>query len=125
MSRHESETALIRPGKTTAALYVCVALLLAGCGAKKHLDAKVYFVPVPAYPGAGDPRHSANSTFASTDWTLPKGTLPSQVYAWYAARLPKEGWKITDKNETGLRAHKGNRAVSIGVRGRTLEVISS
>jgi hypothetical protein len=40
-------------------------------------------------------------------------------------RLPKAGWKITDKNETGLRAHRGTRAVSVGVRGRTLEVISS
>jgi hypothetical protein len=126
MSRQESETALIRSGNITAALYVCTAaLLLAGCGAKKHLDAKVYFVPVPVFPGATDPRHSANATFATTDWRLTKGTLPSQVYAWYAVRLPEAGWKVTDKNETGLRARRGKRAVSIGVRGRTLEVISS
>jgi hypothetical protein len=134
MSRQASETALIRSGKTTAAMYACVrpaalvvaALLLAGCGAKKQQPAiKVYLTSVPTYPGAREPRSSANAAFASTDWTLPKGTLPSQVYAWYAVQLPKAGWKITDRNETGLRAHRGPRAVSIGVRGRTLEVITS
>ena len=51
--------------------------------------------------------------------------LPSQVYAWYAQRLALAGWKITDKNETGVRAHRGARSLSVGVRGRTLEVISS
>jgi hypothetical protein len=105
------------------AAIVIAALLLAGCGSsRKHV---VVFTPVPVYPGATNARDSANANFASRDWTLPKGTLPSQVYAWYALRLPKAGWKITDKNETGLRAHRSGRAVSIGERGRTLEVISS
>jgi len=105
------------------AAIVMAALLLAGCGAKKRIV--VFFTPVPVYPGATGAHDSANATFATRDWTLPKGTLPSQVYAWYAARLPKVGWRITDRNETGLRAHRDGRAVSIGVRGRTLEVISS
>jgi hypothetical protein len=99
------------------------AALLAGCGAKQQ--ARVRFTPVPVFPGATGARDSANAAFATRDWTLPTGTLPSRVYAWYAVRLPKAGWKITDKNETGLRAHRGTRAVSVGVRGRTLEVISS
>jgi hypothetical protein len=98
------------------AIIVVAVVVLAGCG--KH-EQRVTFTPVPVYPGATGARDSANATFASRDWTLPAGTLPSQVYDWYTVRLPKAGWKITDKNETGLRAH------SVGVRGRTLEVISS
>ena len=100
------------------------AVALAGCGGK-HAQPDVAFTPIPVYPGATGERDSANPTFATRDWTLPKGTLPSQVYAWYQERLAKAGWKVTDKNETGLRAHRGTRALSIGVRGRTLEAISS
>ena len=88
------------------AAIVIAALLLAGCGAKKRIV--VFFTPVPVYPSATGAHDSANATFATRDWTLPKA-----------------GWRITDRNETGLRAHRDGRAVSIGVRGRTLEVISS
>jgi hypothetical protein len=106
------------------ATILVAALLLAGCGAKKH-EPNVTFTAIPVFPGATDARDSANATFATRDWTLPKGTLPSQVYAWYVQRLTQAGWKITDKNETGLRAHRGARSLSLGVRGRTLEAISS
>lgn len=106
------------------ATILVAALLLAGCGGKKAEPA-VTFTPIPVYPGATDARDSANATFATRDWTLPKGTLPSLVYAWYQQRLPKAGWTITDKNETGLRAHRGAHSLSVGVRGRTLEAISS
>ena len=105
------------------AVILAAALSLAGCGGKHQTT--VRFTPVPVYPGASGAHDSANATFASRDWKLPAGTLPSQVYAWYTARLPKAGWRITDKNETGLRAHRAGRAISIGVRGRTLEVVSS
>jgi hypothetical protein len=105
------------------ALILVAALALAGCGGKHQTV--VAFTPVPVFPGATGAHDSANATFASRDWTLPAGTLPSQVYAWYMVRLPKAGWTITDKNETGLRAHRAGRAISVGVRGRTLEVISS
>lgn len=106
------------------ATILVAAVLLAGCGGTKH-EPNATFTPIPVYPGATGARDDANPTFATRDWTLPKGTLPSQVYAWYRQRLPKAGWKITDKNETGLRAHRGTRSLSIGVRGRTLEAISS
>jgi hypothetical protein len=105
------------------AIILVAVVVLAGCGGKH--DQRVTFTPVPVYPGATGARDSANATFASRDWTLPAGTLPSQVYDWYTVRLPKAGWTIADKNETGLRAHRRGRAVSVGVRGRTLEVISS
>jgi len=91
------------------AAIVMAALLLAGCGAKKRIV--VFFTPVPVYPGATGAHDSANATFATRDWTLPKGTLPSQVYAWYAARLPKAGWRITDRNETAC-ARTGTAAPS-------------
>jgi hypothetical protein len=105
------------------ALVLAAAVVLTGCGGK-HAPT-VMFTPIPVYPGATAPHDSANATFATRDWTLPAGTRPAQVYAWYTARLPAAGWKITDTNETGLRAHRGTVSTSIGVRGRTLEVISS
>jgi hypothetical protein len=100
--------------------------VLAGCGTRHEAAAPVVRpVAVPAYPSAGHVRHSANSTSATTDWTLPAGTSSERVYDWYVSRLPHAGWRIVDRNETGLRATRRGRSISVGVRGRTLEVIAS
>ena len=105
-----------------AALLIA-ALVLAGCGSS-HRPAKAKPAAVPAYPGATGERSSANSVFATTDWKLPPGTRPSTVYDWYTAKLQALGWRVTQRNETGLHAERRGKRVDIGVRGRTLEVIS-
>ena len=100
------------------ALVVAAAVVLAGCGGHQAASPPVG----PAYPGATDAHTSTNASFSSTDWTLPAGTRPSTVYDWYVARLTKLGWRITQRNETGVHAEKGQRTLDVGVRGTTLEV---
>jgi ABC-type glycerol-3-phosphate transport system substrate-binding protein len=100
------------------ALLLLAALALAGCGAHTRALPPV----APAYPGATGAATRANATFSTTDWTLPAGTHATAVYDWYVARLTKLGWKITQQNETGVHADKGDRTLDGGVRGSTLEV---
>lgn len=103
------------------ALLALALLLLAGCGGHK---AKPAFVPppFPLYPGAYAPKITSNPTYQTADFTLPKGTTSTQVYDWYTSHLPARGWKITQKNETGLHAEKGDLRADVGVRGQTLEI---
>jgi hypothetical protein len=94
-------------------------LLLAGCGSTKKAAAP----PVaPAYPGATSPHTTASASYSTTDWSLPAGTRASSVYDWYSTRLAKLGWKVTQRNETGLHVEKGNTTLDVGVRGTTLEI---
>ena len=104
-------------------LAVAVTLLLTACGGA-HQAATTKFVAasVPVYPGARAPKVVVNATYQTTDFTLAAGTKPSAVYGWYAVNLPTRGWSITQRNESGLHAEKGQRTLDVGVRGRTLEV---
>ena len=99
-------------------LVAAAALALAGCGGHQRALPPV----APAYPDATDARTSANGAFATTDWTLPVATRATAVYDWYEARLTKLGWKITQRNETGVHAEKGAQTIDVGVRGTTLEI---
>ena len=99
------------------ALLLAVAFL-AACGGHRAAQPPV----APAYPGATDARTSTHGSFATTDWTLPGGARATAVYDWYVARLTKLGWKVTQRNETGLHAEKGARTLDVGVRGSTLEI---
>ncbi|HEV2593450.1 MAG TPA: hypothetical protein VGU02_16325 [Gaiellaceae bacterium] len=93
-------------------------LLLAGCGGHKATLPPV----APAYPGATDAKTAKAASYTSTDWTLPAGTHDTTVYDWYVAKLTKLGWKVTQRNETGVHAEKGRNTLDVGVRGTTLEV---
>lgn len=106
------------------ALLALALLLLAGCGGHKAATTTTSFVPppFPLYPGAYAPRITQNPSYQTADFTLPKGTTSPQVYDWYTSHLPARGWKITQKNETGIHAEKGNLTADIGVRGQTLEI---
>jgi hypothetical protein len=99
-----------------AALFL--VLLVCGCGGSRRAAQPV----APAYPGASDARTTTNASFATTDWTLPDGARATAVYDWYVARLTKLGWKVTQRNETGLHAEKGSATLDVGVRGTTLEI---
>lgn len=104
------------------ALAVAAALLLAACGAHKKVTGNFIPPPFPLYPGATAPKITSNATYQTADFTLPEGTKASTVYDWYAVNLPRRGWKVTQRNETGVHAEKGDLTADIGVRGRTLEI---
>ena len=93
-------------------------LLLVGCGGHNAAPPPV----APAFPGATDPHTTTNATFATTDWSLPAQARATAVYDWYSTRLPELGWKVTQRNQTGLHAEKGNATLDVGVRGATLEI---
>lgn len=95
-----------------------VVLALVGCGAHKRAQPPV----APAYPGATGAQTTTNASYSTTDWTLPSGARAATVYDWYVARLTKLGWKVTQRNETGLHAEKGEHTLDVGVRGTTLEI---
>jgi hypothetical protein len=44
---------------------------------------------------------------------------------WYAGRLQKSGWRITRKSAGTIRAVRGPASLSVGVRGRTLELVAN
>jgi hypothetical protein len=100
------------------AVVLVAVLLLVGCGGHKKMLPPV----APAYPGATDAQTSTTGSYSTTDWSLPQGTRDTAVYDWYVAKLSRLGWKITQRNETGLHAEKGNSTLDVGVRGTTLEV---
>ena len=105
------------------ALAVAAVVLLAGCGGHKATATKRFVaLPVPRYPGASAPKVVENPTYETTDFTLDPRAKAAAVYDWYAKNLPSRGWKITQRNETGLHAEKGKRTLDIGVRGTTLEI---
>jgi hypothetical protein len=96
-------------------------LLLAGCGGHKS-GPTVTGVFVPKYPGSTAPKTTQNQAFTTFDFALPAGAHAETVYDWYVARLTKLGWKVTQRNETGVHAEKSKRTIDVGVRGRTLEI---
>lgn len=101
---------------------VAAALLLAGCGGHKASKTNFVAPTFPLYPGSYAPKIKAYPTYQTADFTLPQGTKAAVVYAWYTTHLPPRGWKITQKNETGIHAEKGELTADIGVRGQTLEI---
>jgi hypothetical protein len=115
------------------AVAVAVAVAGSGCGEKKpdaYAKANLALLDrLPVYPGAAAPKTSAGSAssteFGARDWTLPAGTTQQAVIRWYEQRLPPQGWKITGESFGTIRAVRRGAAVSIGVRGRTLEVIAN
>ena len=115
------------------ALLAAAALVLAGCGSKKpdpYEQANLSLLnAIPVYPGSAAPKTttsgSSDTKFGARDWTLPAGTTQVQVTRWYEKALPKRGWKITGESFGTIRAVKGDASLSVGARGRTLEVVAN
>jgi hypothetical protein len=78
---------------------------------------------VAVYPGVTAAKTTPGEAFAARDWRLPAGARAAQVIDWYVARLQARGWKVTGKSFDTIRATKGPSSLSVGVRGRTLEVV--
>src|SRR5437879_5875493 len=112
-----------------ASLLLPCALLLAACGGHKtsaQARANVALLDrAPAYPGTTAPKTTPGDAFAARDWTLPTGASAQQVIDWYVARLQARGWKVSGKSFNTIRATKGLSSLSVGVRGRTLEVVAA
>jgi hypothetical protein len=104
---------------------LAAALVLAGCGAKKAGPNLALLDRVPVYPGAASPKTSSNAAFDGRDWTLPAHATADSVITWYEQQLGARGWKIVGKSFFTLRATRGRAAISVGVRGRTLEAIAN
>jgi hypothetical protein len=111
------------------ALVILAVLVLLGCGASKPSAAAranaALLDRAPVYPGASGPKTTPGDAFAARDWTLPAGVRASQVIDWYVARLQARGWKVTGKSFDTIRAKHGQSSLSVGVRGRTLEVVAA
>jgi hypothetical protein len=109
------------------------ALALAACGSKKpdaYTKANASLITgVPVYPGVRDPQTSisgaGDTKFVVVDWRLPRGADSESIVDWYVGRLQRAGWKVTDKNPGTIRAGRNGATLSVGVRGRTLEVIAN
>jgi hypothetical protein len=113
-----------------ALLLLPSALLLAGCGGKAAPSAheranSALLRTLPVYPGAAAPRTTPGDAFAAGDWTLPRRTDPNRVVDWYVARLQARGWHVSGKSFDTIRASRRGASVSIGVRGRTLEIVAN
>lgn len=104
-----------------AAALVLVAAALAGCGAHKVKVVDAAPFHPPAYPGATNRQVTDNGAFTTVDFTLPARATAAKVYAWYVSYLTHHGWKVTDRNDTGPHAEKGEHTIDVGVRGTTLE----
>ena len=108
---------------------VALALVLVACGSKKPNEATLantrLLDAVPVYPDTLAPKTTPGQAFGARDWTLPAHAQPDSVIAWYEQRLRARGWHIVGKSFNTLRATRGGAAVSVGVRGRTLEVIAN
>ena len=104
---------------------LAVAAAVAGCGSKKP-DANITLLnTVPAYPGAAAPKTTTTGAFGARDWTLPAGTNSQTVVRWYERKLQAGGWKIEGESFGTIRATRRGTSLSIGVRGRTLEVVAN
>jgi hypothetical protein len=111
------------------AALAAAALALSACGSTKKdpvtaantrlLDA------TPVYPGTASPKTTPGQQFGARDWTLPAKAHPDAVIAWYEERLRARGWRVVGKSFNTVRATKGHAAISVGVRGRTLEVVAN
>jgi hypothetical protein len=77
------------------------------------------------YPGATAPTTTPGDAFAARDWKLPAGAGAAQVIDWYIATLQARHWKVTGKSFNTIRATRARSALSVGVRGRTLELVAS
>jgi hypothetical protein len=109
---------------------ILLVVLVAACGgdAKPTAQARAntqLLDRVPVYAGATAPKTTAGDAFASRDWTLPPGAHAARVIDWYIAKLQARGWKILGKSFDTIRARRGPVTVSVGVRGRTLEVVAA
>ena len=112
---------------------LAAAVLLAGCGSKKpnpYQRANVALLDaLPVYPGSTAPKTTASGTsttrFAARDWRLPAGRAAETVIQWYEVKLPAAGWKLTGKSFDTLRATRRGAALSVGVRGETLEAVAN
>ena len=112
-----------------AVTLVAVALALAGCGGHKpsaHARANTALLErVPVYPGASAPKTTPGEAFAARDWALPAKASANVVVDWYVTRLQAGGWKVSGKSFNTIRATRNGTSVSVGVRGRTLEVVAN
>jgi hypothetical protein len=108
-------------------------LVLAGCGSHKpnaYAQANTALLDrLPVYPGAAAPKTTAGSgaatQFGARDWTLPAHARASRVVDWYVQKLRAQGWKVSEKSFDTIRATRARAALSVGVRGRTLELIAN
>ena len=115
------------------ALIALAALALVACGSKKpdayERDNVALLNGLPVYPGAAAPKTTTSGTtntkFGARDWTLPKDATQIVVIRWYERELPKRGWKITGESFGTIRAVRRGAALSVGVRGRTLEAVTN
>ena len=119
--------------RIAATLLVAVAGLTA-CGGSEKADAyaqanAALLARVPVYPGASAPKtsdvSSGDTKFSARDWTLPARARASSVIDWYVARLQERGWKVSGRSFDTIRATRGKDSLSVGVRGRRLEVVAN
>jgi hypothetical protein len=114
-----------------AALAVVATLALTACGSKRQ-DAYdqanlALLARVPVYPGASSPRTTTsgetNTKFGARDWTLPRSATEASVVRWYERELQQRGWRITGESFGTIRAMRKGASISVGARGRTLEIV--
>ena len=109
---------------------LAAALVLAGCGGDSKPSPQVaanteLLDAVPVYPGAAAPKTTPGEAFGARDWTLPAQAQPNRVIDWYVTRLQARGWKVSGKSFATIRATRAGTSLSVGVRGRTLEVVAN
>ena len=119
--------------RVAATLLFAVAGLTA-CGGSGKPDSyarenAALLARVPVYPGASAPKTSDESSgdtkFSARDWTLPARGRASAVIDWYVAQLQSRGWKVSGRSFDTIRATRSNDSLSVGVRGRRLEVVAN
>jgi hypothetical protein len=116
-----------------AALVLLALLALTACGSKRqgaYDRANVALLDrIPAYPGSASPRTTTsgetNTKFGARDWTLPKSATQAKVVRWYEGELQQRGWRITGESFGTIRAVRNGASVSVGARGRTLEIVAN
>ena len=106
-----------------------LVLALTACGDHKpspQAQANVALLDrAPVYPGATAPKTTPGDAFAARDWTLPAGKPAPPVIDWYVATLQARGWNVTGKSFDTIRATRAASSLSVGVRGRTLELVAA
>jgi hypothetical protein len=117
----------------TVVAVVITTLALSACGSKSpdaYDRANVALLDrIPAYPGSAAPRTTTsgetNTKFGARDWTLPRSATQTKIVRWYESELQQRGWKITGESFGTIRAVRNGASVSVGVRGRTLEIVAN
>ena len=115
------------------ALPLLAVLALVGCGAKEsdaYTEANLALLDaMPVYPGAAGPKTSTSAAgdvkFAGRDWKLPASATQRVVIRWYETALQRHGWKLVGESFGTIRAVRRGAALSVGVRGHTLEAIAN